>query len=92
MIEFGSRRRRARRTMFDTVLNEVQETVLGEAQELLTDQLRDARSSASEAFQIMQVHSWKASVEILTGLLAIAKSQVARAEKKAPNIEKIAVE
>jgi len=71
----------------DSVPEGVQEGV-----QQVAGQVREARESADEAIRIMQVQSWKASAEILTGLLAIARSQVARAEKKAPKIEKIVVE
>ena len=90
MMQFGSRRRRSGRGMFDTDGDDG--SVLEGVQESVGDQLREARDSADEAIRIMQVQSWKASAEILTGLLAIARSQVARAEKKAPKIEKLVVE
>ena len=90
MLQPGTRRGRAGRGMFDT--DGDGDSILDDVQGSLTDQLREARDSASEAVRIMQVQSWKASAEILTGLLAVARSQVARAEKKAPRIEKLVVE
>jgi hypothetical protein len=76
--------------MFDSDYDE--DSTLDEVQETLAAQLREASDSVGEAVRIMQLQSWKASAEILTGFLAIAKSQAARAEKKAPRVEKIAVE
>jgi hypothetical protein len=76
--------------MFDSDYDD--DSTLDEVQETLAAQLREVSDSVGEAVRIMQVQSWKASAELLTGFLAIAKSQAARAEKKAPNVEKIAVE
>lgn len=87
MLQPGRRRGRG---VFDTGADE--DSVLDDVQESLTEQLKEAGDSVGEAVRIMQVQSWKASAEIFTGFLAIAKSQVARAEKKAPRIEKIVVE
>jgi hypothetical protein len=89
MLQPGTRRGRAG-GMFDAEDDE--DSYLDDVQETVAAQAREVGDSLGEAVRIMQVQSWKASAEILTGLLAIAKSQAARAEKKAPKVEKIVVE
>jgi hypothetical protein len=89
MLQPGTRRGRAG-GMFDAEDDE--DGFLDDVQDTVSAQAREVGDSLGEAVRIMQVQSWKASAEILTGLLAIAKSQAARAEKKAPKVEKIVVE
>jgi hypothetical protein len=63
-----------------------------DAQENLTEQINETGESLAEIIRIMQVHCLRANAEILNGLLEVNKSQLARAERRAPAVEKIEVE